>query len=330
MLDAEECADEMRAAGLEPLQPYPGMGIAWRCRCMDPTCGAIVSPTLGTIRGGGGCEKCGRRKATASLVARTEAMCRAEAERDGVTILNFELRTASTKRLAAKGYRQTYVTYECAKGHRSTNTADNFLHGKRCRPCADDALKASRLARTEEQCRTLASAEGYWVLGFEQRPAGTPERDGYQHYSTFLNYECPKGHAGWVVAAGFVQGTRCPSCADYGFDLHAPAVFYAVADGEVLKGGISNNPRVRLADHLRQGLSEVILIAEFDTGDHALAMESLWLEYVASAPHARVTRDRLSDGHTEATLLTEESLSFIRALAHSLGDRIYEGRPEHI
>lgn len=54
----------MRAAGFEPLEPYPGSETAWRCRCT--TCGAEVTPRLSGIRVGYGCEPC-------SYAARGEA-----------------------------------------------------------------------------------------------------------------------------------------------------------------------------------------------------------------------------------------------------------------
>jgi hypothetical protein len=46
----------MRAAGLEPLEPYSTSTTPWRCRCT--TCGSEVSPTLMKIRTGGGCRFC--------------------------------------------------------------------------------------------------------------------------------------------------------------------------------------------------------------------------------------------------------------------------------
>ncbi|MEV4296026.1 hypothetical protein [Microbispora rosea] len=50
---------EMRAAHLEPLEPYQGMHSPWLCRCTLPGCGAICSPRLASIRAGqGGCRSC--------------------------------------------------------------------------------------------------------------------------------------------------------------------------------------------------------------------------------------------------------------------------------
>ncbi|MFJ9008881.1 hypothetical protein [Streptomyces canus] len=53
----------MIAAGLEPLEPYPGRGAPWRCRCKR--CEREVRPTYGTVKGGGGCLYCGREAGAA-------------------------------------------------------------------------------------------------------------------------------------------------------------------------------------------------------------------------------------------------------------------------
>ena len=59
-IDPGMAADEMRAAGLEPLEPYPGNNRPWPCLCT--TCGSQVAPRLSSIRGGqGGCRACGAR-----------------------------------------------------------------------------------------------------------------------------------------------------------------------------------------------------------------------------------------------------------------------------
>jgi len=59
--DADQAAALMRAAGLEPVEPYPGGNHRlWRCRCVN--CGAECTPTRANIsRGQGGCVSCGIR-----------------------------------------------------------------------------------------------------------------------------------------------------------------------------------------------------------------------------------------------------------------------------
>lgn len=51
-----QARDEMRAAGAEPLEPYPGVNSRWRCRCLAPECpgppSRIIYPRLGWVRRG--------------------------------------------------------------------------------------------------------------------------------------------------------------------------------------------------------------------------------------------------------------------------------------
>ena len=58
-VDPTEATAFMIEVGLQPLEPYPGAGQPWRCRCT--TCNREVSPTYGTIKVGGGCRFCAPR-----------------------------------------------------------------------------------------------------------------------------------------------------------------------------------------------------------------------------------------------------------------------------
>ncbi|UZG60513.1 hypothetical protein [Rhodococcus opacus] len=44
----EQARTDMHNAGFEPLDPFPGAGKPWRCRCTR--CDNIVTPTLGSVR----------------------------------------------------------------------------------------------------------------------------------------------------------------------------------------------------------------------------------------------------------------------------------------
>jgi hypothetical protein len=56
-LKDEDAAADMKAAGLDPLEPYPGTSRPWRCRCL--TCDREVSPKHAHVaRNGGGCRYC--------------------------------------------------------------------------------------------------------------------------------------------------------------------------------------------------------------------------------------------------------------------------------
>lgn len=70
----ERAEVDMRAAGFEPLEPYPGARVRWRCR--HTICGHIVYPRLFKIRaGGGGCLTCAGRAPVDPVAA--EAQMRA-------------------------------------------------------------------------------------------------------------------------------------------------------------------------------------------------------------------------------------------------------------
>jgi hypothetical protein len=60
-----EAREVMIAAGLEPLEPYKGNNVLWKCKCLE--CGETVEPSRGNIKRGGGCNYCGYRKAGTAL-----------------------------------------------------------------------------------------------------------------------------------------------------------------------------------------------------------------------------------------------------------------------
>lgn len=69
-LTHDAAAEVMLAAGFEPLEPYPGSGTAWSCRCTE--CLEVVSPAYSAIlRGTGGCMSC---RMSLSLPGRSAGM----------------------------------------------------------------------------------------------------------------------------------------------------------------------------------------------------------------------------------------------------------------
>ena len=51
-----EAKKTMIAAGLKPLEPYPGRHTPWKCQCLE--CRRQVSPRYGSVSRGGGCRFC--------------------------------------------------------------------------------------------------------------------------------------------------------------------------------------------------------------------------------------------------------------------------------
>ncbi|MFD7964261.1 hypothetical protein ACFV5J_26015 [Streptomyces zaomyceticus] len=69
----------MRAAGYEPLEPYPGSGKPWRSRHL--ACGSIVSPRPAYLSAGRvGCTECAKESRRAIFQERADGAERAEAD----------------------------------------------------------------------------------------------------------------------------------------------------------------------------------------------------------------------------------------------------------
>ena len=69
-LTDEETVPVMEAAGLEPLEPYPGADVPWRCRCRS--CGSDVAPRYNGVRQGRGCQVCGKARSAVDVMYDTE------------------------------------------------------------------------------------------------------------------------------------------------------------------------------------------------------------------------------------------------------------------
>ena len=60
-----ETVPVMRAAGLAPLEPYPGATVAWPCKCM--ICGERCTPSFHNVQqNGSGCGTCANKKRSMS------------------------------------------------------------------------------------------------------------------------------------------------------------------------------------------------------------------------------------------------------------------------
>lgn len=55
-IDPDAAAATMRAAGLEPLDPFDEADKPWRCRCL--ACGRVVTPRFSSIGAGDSCKYC--------------------------------------------------------------------------------------------------------------------------------------------------------------------------------------------------------------------------------------------------------------------------------
>lgn len=128
--------------------------------------------------------------------------------------------------------------------------------------------------------------------------------------------KCGASGAPRFNAVDFGQGA-CRECSSAGFHPGRAGYFYAVTNGVMVKGGISNTEAKvnRLETHQRQGLDEVLFVVRFENGVDAQALEELWIDHLAQLPmNLRVRRDQLTDGYTEAALINGSTEAFLREL----------------
>jgi len=113
-VDPAEAAAEMREAGLEPLEDYPGTGKPWRCRCLK--CEKEVTPVLGSIRSGrGGCKYCAAPGLNWNAPAFVYLIHHKKLGSHKVGITGAGSRTDRLKGFSALGW-ETYKTLELPTG----------------------------------------------------------------------------------------------------------------------------------------------------------------------------------------------------------------------
>lgn len=256
--DAEQAAALMRAAGLEPLEPYPGGNHRpWRCRCVK--CGTEGTPTRANIsRGQGGCLSCGIEASAARRLG--------DAEQAVVDMV-----AAGLQPLEA--YPGTNKPWHCRCTRCGSEVRPRLGHvrssGSGCIICGYQTTKAKQM-RDPDQAEMVMRAAGY--LPLEPYP-------GADH-----GWRCRHIPCGREVAARFnkIRGGEgaCRYCARYGFNLLNPAVVYVLhnpALGAVKVGITGGNERI--SKYVRNGWT-LLQTAGFATGAAAWAIEQAVLRYI--------------------------------------------------
>jgi DNA-directed RNA polymerase subunit RPC12/RpoP len=124
----------MRAAQLEPLVPYPGSAVKWKCRCMK--CGKTVYPLHSSIKqGSGGCVHCGLKAAHAKHKLPEESAVK--------LMLDAGLRPLEPYRSAKSPWKCECLT--C--GALVVITQDSVKQGSGCSRCSTQAAARRRMQR---------------------------------------------------------------------------------------------------------------------------------------------------------------------------------------
>ncbi|MFD9053468.1 hypothetical protein [Streptomyces zaomyceticus] len=279
--DAETAAAAMRAAGLEPLEPYPGTAFPWKSRCTK--CGATVSPRLGSLTGRNrppGCKRCADR-------------AHGEAQRHDEELAVAEMREHGFE--PQEPYRGVKYPWRCLCHGCGTITSPTFgsiLAGQSgCRRCAD--LRAGA-ARREDPERAAVS----------MHEAGLEPLEPYTTTMTPWRCRCTTcGRTSTPTLAKIRSGRGCKYCAHFGFDRAAPARVYVVTHAQHgavkigVAGALQRNDRI--AQHRRLGWT-LFYEHHVSTGDDALAVEQTILRRLRAAGHGVfLTAAQMPNGWTE-------------------------------
>lgn len=149
-LDPERCVEELVAAGLEPLEPYPGNTLApWRCRCLLCNASVITRHNTARKKRWPGCRACAQ-KATRQVAHPPDLQEALSA--CGVTPAEpYPGSVTALWRLQCNG---------CGASVQSTL---RLLRsgGLKCEPCAYARRKAGGKRFTEDQARNLMLKAGF-------------------------------------------------------------------------------------------------------------------------------------------------------------------------
>lgn len=307
-----ETVPVMQAAGLEPLEPYPGAAKPWRCRC--EVCGAVGTPQYHNIKKGrGGCEPCGivkrglsRKVDDAEAVAVMKAAGVTPQEAYPGARLPWRCRCDTCGK-------EVHPWYSSVKGGRSGCV---YCAGRRVDEKDVIAVLAERgLTPLESypgalkpwrcRCDTCGNEVRPWWAGIQQGQSGCrfcagaavdPEAAAELMRTAGLEPLTPypgRNNVGWLArclecerevmpAYDAVQaGGGCKYCNAGGFRFGDPALIYLLVheDLALFKVGITNEGTARIARFVRRGF-ECQDTLRFETGDEAYELEQLIHAYL--------------------------------------------------
>jgi hypothetical protein len=272
----DEASSTMRAAGFEPLEPFPGRTNAlWECRCLN--CERTITPTLSNVKNGAKCIYCQKKRVDPNDA---EVMMR----RAGLEPL--EPYPGKTK-----------LSWKCihiACGREVTTRYATVSQG-------NDGCVFCSGARIHE-VDAVAMMRDRNLEPLEQFP-GTNRR-----------WKCTHLTCGKVVSPTYSNvmsgGTGCKTCSDSTFSYDAPGIIYLMhnADYAAIKIGITTTAARtnRIHEHQRSGWT---LFARWDTPtglDAEIIEEAIlrWWRTELHVPVALRPEEMPTGGFTETAFIS--------------------------
>lgn len=276
--DEEEAVAAMRAAGVEPIDPYVSVMTPWRSQCQ--TCGHEVFPLLNNVkRGQRACAYCSGNKTDPKEAAAV-------------------MRRARLRPLGPYPGRHTPWPCECRRcGQTVTPRYGAVARGGGCRYCNDTAIDPEDAAAL-------------------MRKAGLDPKAPYPGSNTKWKCRCTRcGKTVWPRYSTIQRGCGgCWYCRESGFKVGKPAVVYLVTHTAfgAAKVGIANKTAAdhRIGQHRRNGWE---MLASYDaTGTKALDAEQAvldWWRGELGLPVAVEQNAMPQGGYTETVDLTAVDLA---------------------
>ena len=195
-----------------------------------------------------------------------------------------------------------YVKWKCELGHiYGCIIANRTGQGQGCPYCSGHQVLAgfNDIATTH---KSIAQQANGWDA--TQYSYGSNEE---------MSWNCPKCNKSYMqgIASRTIQGTGCPSCAEYGFNPEKDAWFYLMERKDEQMLGITNDPKTRIRNHKRNVWNLLDMTDAPAKGSQVLNVEKkfkCWLR-----DHIGLVPGTLENWYTSA--LTVNSLSELKEAA---------------
>lgn len=314
----QKAVQRMRAAGWEPLEPYPGSHSRWRCRCLE--CGDESMALLHGVEMTKGCRTCSGRHLITEDSARQILLD--AGWRPLTPFPGARAHWPSTCLNCGAPGTPVYETVHALKsGCRMCAARRNGLvRRQRFEPTAVKVMQGMQLEPLEPypgaskqwlcrclRCGTLTrptygnvSSGGRGCQTCRRIAQGATKKSGYAAaaetrvraagYSPLTPYpgtggpwrclcRCGRETSVWVTVLG--PGSRgCRWCADYGFKLGVPGVTYLLVNEGLgsVKVGVTASGSSRLKVFRRHGW-QAVHVETFDSGLEAMSVEREILDW---------------------------------------------------
>ena len=203
-----------------------------------------------------------------------------------------------------EGYKNNVSKFEynCPIHGKQTASYKDFVNnGTRCPSCGIDSQKdKQKNPEAENIVKELCDVEDYEFLCFP---------DGYKNSHSKFEYSCPVHGKQKVSYASFVNhGSRCPSCANYGYQPAKPGYLYVTNwinndkdTNEFFKIGITNflEQRIKQQACKTSYKPHQLIVFKFLDGSIPPELERLTKPYRQDMEHPIITKEEFYNGTTE-------------------------------